>query len=49
LSDSILIFVFWLIWFFCEKYDERRERSRKAAEEAKVEKGKKEERKPREA
>jgi|GEM_PF-6514239 len=49
LSDSILIFVFWLIWFFCEKYDERRERSRKVAEEAKEEKGKKEERKPREA
>ncbi|MEM3690319.1 MAG: hypothetical protein QXZ40_01145 [Candidatus Micrarchaeia archaeon] len=50
LSDSILIFVFWIIWFFCEKYDERRERSKKAAEEReKEEKSKKEERKAREA
>jgi len=54
LADSILIFVLWIIWFFCEKYDERKEKMGKNPVEEpkpKGEKGKKqaEERRPREA
>ncbi|QLJ52787.1 MAG: hypothetical protein Sv326_0612 [Candidatus Fermentimicrarchaeum limneticum] len=54
LADSILIFVLWIIWFFCEKYDERKEKMGKNTVEEpkpKEEKGKKqaEERRSREA